>query len=43
MDANRIAVVMVLLAAFLLLGCRREETYEPLKLGGPTSERPARY
>jgi len=25
-----------------LLGCRQEMSYEPLKLGGPTPERPAR-
>jgi hypothetical protein len=42
MDSNKIALVAVLCAVLLLIGCRREESYEPLKLGGPTTERPAR-
>jgi hypothetical protein len=41
MHANKIVLMMVLCAVVFLLGCRREESYQPLKLGGPTSE-PAR-
>jgi hypothetical protein len=36
-NTNKIAVVMVLCAAVLLVACRREENYEPLKLGGPAA------
>ena len=39
---KKIAVVAVLCAVVALVACRREESYEPLKLGGPTAERPAR-
>jgi hypothetical protein len=42
MDAKKIAVVAVLCAVVALVACRREERYEPLKLGGPTAEQPAR-
>jgi hypothetical protein len=42
MDKNKIALVAVLCAVVFLLGCRREESYEPLKLGGPGMQRPAR-
>jgi hypothetical protein len=42
MNSNRIALVAVLCAVVFLLGCRREESYEPLKLGGPTAERAVR-
>jgi hypothetical protein len=42
MDAKKILVVTVLCAAVALVACRREERYEPLKLGGPTAVQPAR-
>jgi len=42
MDTKKIAVVAVLCAVVALVACRREERYEPLKLGGPTAEQPAR-
>jgi hypothetical protein len=42
MNTEKIAVVMVLCAAVVLVACRREESYEPLKLGGPAAQRPAR-
>jgi hypothetical protein len=42
MNTKKIAVMMVLCAAVVLVACRREETYEPLKLGGPAAHRPAR-
>ena len=35
MNTKKIAVVMVLCAAVVLVASRREESYEPLKLGGP--------
>lgn len=35
-------VVIVLCALVALSACRQEEAYEPLKLGGPAPERPAR-
>jgi hypothetical protein len=42
MYINKITIVAVLCAVVVLLGCRREDSYEPLKLGGPAPERPAR-
>ena len=42
MNAKKIAVVIVLCTVVALVGCRREESYQPLKLGGPTAERQAR-
>jgi hypothetical protein len=42
MNTKTIALVAVLCAVVFLLGCRREESYEPLKLGGPATDRPAR-
>ena len=42
MHTNKIVLVVVLCTVVFLLGCRREESYEPLKLGGPAAERPAR-
>jgi hypothetical protein len=40
-NSKKIAVVAVLCAVVALVACRREETV-PLKLGGPTTEQPAR-
>lgn len=42
MNTKDIAVVAVLCAVVALTACRREERYEPMKLSGPTTERPAR-
>ena len=42
MSASKIALINLLCAVLALSACRREEAYEPLKLGGPTMERPAR-
>jgi hypothetical protein len=42
MAPNKIVLVAVLCAVVFLLGCRREESYQPLKFGGPTTERLAR-
>jgi hypothetical protein len=39
---KKIAVVALLCAVVALAACRRETAYEPLKLGGPTAEQPAR-
>jgi hypothetical protein len=41
-SSKKIAVVSLLCAVVLLTACRREERYEPLKLGGPVAEQPAR-
>jgi hypothetical protein len=38
---SKIAVVTILCALVALTACRREE-YTPLKLGGPTTQQPAR-
>jgi hypothetical protein len=38
---KKIAVVALLCAVVALTACRREE-YQPLKLGGPAAEQPAR-
>jgi hypothetical protein len=42
MNASKIAVATLLCALVALSACRREVAYEPLKLGGPTSEKPSR-
>jgi hypothetical protein len=42
MHVNKITIVAMLCAVVVLVGCRREDSYEPLKLGGPAAERPAR-
>jgi hypothetical protein len=42
MSSSKIATVLLLSSLIALCACRREATYEPLKLGGPTAERPAR-
>jgi hypothetical protein len=39
---KKIAVVALLCAVVALAACRRETAYEPLKLGGPAVEQPAR-
>ncbi|HUC47157.1 MAG TPA: hypothetical protein VMR94_11430 [Hyphomicrobiaceae bacterium] len=41
MQSKKIAVVALLCAVVALAACRREE-YQPLKLGGPATEQPAR-
>jgi hypothetical protein len=38
---SKIAVVTILCALVALTACRKEEYY-PMKLGGPTTEQPAR-
>ena len=40
--SSKIMVVALLCAVTALVACRREERYEPLKLGGPATEQPAR-
>jgi hypothetical protein len=42
MGTSKIAAVLLLSSLIALCACRREAIYEPLKLGGPTAERPAR-
>ena len=42
MSPSKIAAVLLLSSLIALCACRREATYEPLKLGGPAAERPAR-
>ena len=44
MNAKRIAVLSLLCAAVALVGCRREQPYEPLKLGAdvPAAQEPVR-
>jgi hypothetical protein len=41
-SCKQIAVVSLLCAVVALTACRREERYEPLKLGGPVAEQPTR-
>jgi hypothetical protein len=40
--SSKIAVVSVLCAVVVLAACRREECCQPLKLGGPVAEQPAK-
>jgi hypothetical protein len=42
MNTKKIAVVALLCTVLALVACRRVERYEPMKLSGPTTERPAR-
>jgi hypothetical protein len=42
MNANRMLLVAQVCAAIALVSCRREEAYEPLKLGGPAADFRAR-
>jgi hypothetical protein len=42
MSSSKIATVLLLSSLIALCACRREAIYEPLKLGGPAAERPAR-
>lgn len=44
MNTKKIVVVALLCAATALVACRREERYEPLKLGAdvPAAQQPAR-
>ena len=42
MSPSKIAAVLLLSSLIALCACRREATYEPLKLGVPAAERPAR-
>ena len=42
MNASKIVTVTMLCALVALCACRREAAYEPLKLGGPTAEKPVR-
>jgi hypothetical protein len=42
MYSKKIALVALLCAVVAVVACRRETAYEPLKLGGPTVEQPAR-
>ena len=42
MNTKKIAVIALLCAVVALIACRREERYEPMKLSGPTTERPVR-
>jgi hypothetical protein len=37
-NSRKIAVVALLCAVVALAACRREERYEPLKLGGPAPQ-----
>ena len=39
---SKIVVVALLCAVTALIACRREERYEPMKLGAPSAEQPAR-
>ena len=41
-SSKKIAVISLLCAVVVLTACRREERYEPLKLGGPVAEEPAK-
>jgi hypothetical protein len=43
-NAKKIAVVAVLCAVTALVACRREEVYQPMKLGAdvPATQQPAR-
>jgi hypothetical protein len=41
-NSRKIAVVSFVCVILALTACRREHYYEPLKLGGPATEQPAR-
>jgi hypothetical protein len=38
----KIIILAVVCAVITLSACRREEVYQPLKLGGPATQQPAR-
>jgi len=42
MTLPKLAVLTALCALLAMSACRREVAHEPLKLGGPAAERPAR-
>jgi hypothetical protein len=42
MNTSKVAAVTLLCAIIALCACRREAAYEPLKLGGPTIDKPSR-
>lgn len=42
MISKKIVVVSFVCVLVALAACRREAHYEPLKLGGPAAEQPAR-
>jgi len=41
-NSTKIAVVALVCAVVAIAACRREVRHEPLKLGGPVAELPAR-
>jgi hypothetical protein len=38
MNFNKMLLVALVCATIALVACRREEAYEPLKLGGPATD-----
>jgi hypothetical protein len=42
MNANKMLLVALVCAVTALVSCRREEAYEPLKLGSPAADHRAR-
>jgi hypothetical protein len=42
MHPQKIAAVTLLCAVIALCACRREVSYQPMKLGGPAAEQPSR-